>query len=251
MDARPISLKLRSRYRNWISFVRDDKAPIASLRTWMKYFLASRGNPLAAGTPWFCLAAIDWLGAALCPTDDVFEWGSGGSTVFLSSRARSLISVEHSVEWYDRVAEHIRALGVSNVDLRLLPSTSDDPFDRGGSPDVTSQGVKDWVEYSAQIDDPCDGTYDVILIDGRARPLCLLNAVSKLRTGGFILLDNSERYECAIKKTLGEFRAGHMTGPIPFERTGFFSRTTVLFRPDELRCPLPVYSSHYIWYESY
>jgi predicted O-methyltransferase YrrM len=38
-----------------------------------------------------------------------------------------------------------------------------------------------------------EDSLDFILIDGRARKSCALNAIDKLKIGGIIILDNSER----------------------------------------------------------
>ena len=52
-------------------------------------------SPLQDETPWITFRAIDWLDAFLKPDMDVFEYGAGGSTLYLAKRARRVVSVEH------------------------------------------------------------------------------------------------------------------------------------------------------------
>jgi len=51
--------------------------------------------------------------------------------------------------------------------------------------------------YARAIDAEPDGSLDLVLVDGRARVACLRQARSKVRSGGFIILDDSARPEYA------------------------------------------------------
>src|SRR4051812_34446634 len=57
--------------------------------------LASDASPLADGQPWMPYRAIDWLDRTVDRSTAVFEYGSGGGTLFLAQRAGELHSVEH------------------------------------------------------------------------------------------------------------------------------------------------------------
>jgi predicted O-methyltransferase YrrM len=49
----------------------------------------------------------------------VFEYGSGGSTLFFGERAKVLVSVEHDREWYKVLKQHLEKRGLRNVEYLL------------------------------------------------------------------------------------------------------------------------------------
>ena len=54
---------------------------------------------------------------------DIFEWGSGGSTLWLAEfNVGTVFSVEHDPKWYTQLLREIIRLDVKNVDLRLVPA---------------------------------------------------------------------------------------------------------------------------------
>jgi hypothetical protein len=60
-------------------------------------------SPLKAELPWFCYDAIEflqgWVGAEMV----VYEYGSGGSTLFFAHRAKRLVSIEDHPGWAELV----------------------------------------------------------------------------------------------------------------------------------------------------
>src|SRR5208283_402812 len=54
----------------------------------------SKKTPLELGVPWFSQSAIDFLESYVKPSMRVFEYGSGGSTIFFARRAKSVDSIE-------------------------------------------------------------------------------------------------------------------------------------------------------------
>ena len=67
-------------------------------------------NALDDGRPWVAFSAIRFLEQVIGPQSRVFEYGSGGSTLFFSRRARQAVSVEHQSDWYARVAAALQEL---------------------------------------------------------------------------------------------------------------------------------------------
>ena len=57
----------------------------------------------------------------------------------------------------------------------------------------------DFARYVAAVDD-ADGSFDLVVVDGRARNACFHRAVSRLAPGGVLVFDNvdRERYRDAI-----------------------------------------------------
>jgi hypothetical protein len=124
------------------------------------------GAPL----PWYTYPAIEFLRQLDFSTKSVFEYGSGYSTLFWGGRARDVVSVEHSVEWFDIVKQQLPP----NCRLMIEP----DPAAYVRAIELT------------------DKTYDVVVVDGlvpkRARAQCAVLALRHLAPGGMIVLDNSD-----------------------------------------------------------
>ena len=82
--------------------------------------------------------------------------------------------------------------------------------------------------YASSIDRYPDGSFDAILIDGRSRPSCFKHAKSKLKSGGFLILDNSETdYYHFIHGNLDgeDWKKEEYRGLFPYQR--HFSETCV------------------------
>jgi predicted O-methyltransferase YrrM len=47
--------------------------------------------------------------------------------------------------------------------------------------------------YVKTIDNYPDNYFDLVVVDGRARPACIKHAVPKIKRGGVLILDNSDR----------------------------------------------------------
>ena len=60
-------------------------------------------DPLTLELPWFSLASIEFLDRHLGPDMLVYEYGSGGSTVFFAARAGRVVSMENDTVWAERV----------------------------------------------------------------------------------------------------------------------------------------------------
>jgi hypothetical protein len=144
----------------------------------------------------------------------VFEFGMGGSTPWLAERALSLVSVDHSQTWYDRVKDDIVALGERAAEWELVL-------------------CEDLAHYPATIHRL--GWFDVVIVDGRERVLCVTSAVLHIIVEGWLVLDDSERsgYGVAVKMLRkagwreiikrGQ-KAGSKEGQIVTTQTSFFQR---------------------------
>lgn len=150
-----------------------------------------RRTPLADELPWMPFDAIRFLAECLAPGAVVFEYGAGGSTLFLARRCARVVSVEHDAPWAERVARALQARAIGNVDLRAIPPESrPDPEFASAVGQYAKTSFRRYVE---RIDEFPDGHFDAIVVDGRARNACLARARPKAKPGGWIVLDNSER----------------------------------------------------------
>ena len=139
-----------------------------------------------APMPWIAYPAYEFLRSRLAEKDmDVLEDGSGNSTLWWASRARSVLACEHDRTWYAALQKQLPG----NVELVHVPA--DD--------------VKRYVE--------CDGRlrkrFDMISIDGLNRAACARHAPNLLTSRGVVLWDDTERYaegvdylthECGFKR---------------------------------------------------
>ncbi len=142
--------------------------------------------------PWLPYLATKYIGGLNLRS--VFEWGSGGSTLFFASLGvDTLVSVEHDSEWYGKVAEEFRAIGIPFIHRLLIPyevgeigpDKANPMHYKSGS---TELGPVNFKRYASIIDHY--DKFDLILIDGMARASCLYHAISHVKPGGCIVLDN-------------------------------------------------------------
>ncbi len=117
---RPASEKRRMT-ADVLASLRKDPFAVQFLPLWFGSLLPNH-SPLHDRLPWMNFRAIRWLRSRLRPTMNVFEYGAGGSTLFIARRVRRVTSIEHEPSWYDLVARSLREDGLSNCDLRLIPA---------------------------------------------------------------------------------------------------------------------------------
>ncbi len=150
--------------------------------------------------PWFTYPAITFLSKTLTTQMKVFEYGTGGSTLFFAKRVNELHSVEHDQLWGKRIIERVIKSKLSNCEFNIvepITSMNNSDNDTSNPESFISENLdysdKSFERYTKEINKFEDNYFDMIIIDGRARPSCFKYARSKLKTNGFIVLDNSER----------------------------------------------------------
>jgi hypothetical protein len=122
---------------------------------------------------------------------NVLEWGAGGSTKhfteFLTSKKITYdwTALEYNKNWFERVA----AFNIPNVALALFDVGNDNLKQRNINMD-------DYVRYPMTL----GKKFDFILVDGRKRRRCLINASQLLNAGGVVALHDAQRkyYHCAF-----------------------------------------------------
>lgn len=165
--------------------------------------------------PWVTFGAIDWLKSYLRSDMSVFEWGSGGSTLYFSKQVKRVVSVEHDQAWHAKVLATLQRENAVNCEYSLiLPRTSRLahllPYRPYTYVSRTFEAHKDMFfrKYVREIDGYADRSFDLVMVDGRSRGACLVRAVKKVKQGGYLLLDNSERplYQPAMQLLSGLVR---------------------------------------------
>ena len=133
--------------------------------------------------PWWPYSAIRTIESLLRADFRVLEYGIGMSTLWLASRVHHVYGIEGSPEWYARLKERVKATGVKNVSLYLRDSTA---FPNRGHHSA------DFNADFASLPPSGVGAYDLVIVDGAARWLCVKNALPALKPGGYLYLDNSD-----------------------------------------------------------
>ena len=198
-------------------------------------------DALSEGRPWITFAAEEALQGLLANSARVFEWGAGGSTLFFGQRVNELGTVEHDREWLQRTAALLpsresfrwRAFWVEPV-RRTKPTEYPETDPEAYASTDARFAQMSFADYARVIERYPDNYFDIVLIDGRARPACFKHAVAKVKLGGHIVVDNSEREAYAwIKEAalrLG-FEIRDCWGPGPYNR--YFWCTSILRKAQE------------------
>lgn len=148
------------------------------------------GDTIKAVQPLLPIDAVEWLDRFLTKDMKVFEWGSGGSTIFFAKRVDTIISIEYDPVWYNKVSQFLKKNGLLNCHCFLKEPKA------FGSPNYISTsknyGGLNFENYCKVIEEYPDDYFDLILIDGAIRPACVSHAMKKVRPGGFIFYDDSD-----------------------------------------------------------
>lgn len=141
----------------------------------------------------------------------VLEWGSGGSTrelLELCPFIERYVSIEHNAEWLAQVRDAVQD---PRLELHLAAPAIREPV--VDPRDSESRGrrrawklqaetdpliMADYVGFPATLGIP----FDFVLVDGRARCLCVRKGFELLRPGGVLVLHDAQReeYHQALKQ---------------------------------------------------
>jgi len=162
--------------------------------------------------PWLPRRAVWYLFHIIDSTRNctVFEWGAGSSSLFFTDHAIHVYSVEHDSEWIREVYKRMK--NREKWDCEYYKYNGDwKPF----SDDILRTGI----------------FYDIILIDGAviddksSREMCATNALLRIKSGGCIVLDNSDTSPDAaklLKDTCSSYVLIYDDGYLGKWETGFY-----------------------------
>ncbi len=191
------------------------------------YKLFKWRNPVS---PWTSQASIRTFEKILDKNMIGFEYGSGFSTIFFSNYLKQLVSVEHNEAWYEIVKKKFKDSGITNVEYHFIPSqkeTANHDYTFYKDYHLTEKDFtirKEYHNYFSFVLTFPNEHFDFIIVDGRARVECCLNAIPKLKPGGIFVLDNSDRARYKpVFRVLENWKSITTT-------TGLFD-TTIWFKP--------------------
>lgn len=184
--------------------------------------------------PWLTFDAVPVIEEFVRPGMNIFEYGSGSSTLWWSKLGASVISIEHDEHWFNVLSSYITPS--DNIQLQLIRAdtvpcntnaTPDDPYgyrtQHYGFENATFKA------YVSSIDYYPDSYFSVILVDGQARPSCIRHALPKLRSDGLLIIDNAnvDTYLAKTMPLLQALRRVSFKGLAPID--GALSQTDLYF----------------------
>jgi hypothetical protein len=173
------------------------------VRSWLRS-LRFRESTVTLRVPLLPYCVMEFLEARLQRNAVVFEYGGGGSTLWFVQRVSRVITVEHDHSWYQRLMCELRNYHVTNCTLLYEPIDEENPVRSIGSVPGINYGsaeITGSLESYVRVIDrfPAD-SFDLVVVDGRSRPACLIHAIQRVKPGGLLLLDDADRtrYETGI-----------------------------------------------------
>ena len=136
--------------------------------------------------PWISQGAIRFCEQCLNKEQSGLEWGSGRSTAWFGSRLKSLLSIEYDLTWHSAVVKILENKNITNVECRYIPL--EHSREAPTFPDYEKIPA-----YVNMVDEFTDNFLDFVVVDGHYRQACILAALPKIKQGGLLLVDNTNR----------------------------------------------------------
>jgi hypothetical protein len=189
------------------------------------------GNPL----PWVTYPALSMLEQLSTPEQRVFEFGAGNSSLWWATRSSLVVSVDHNEAWISRLAkacpENLKlihkprgAQPLLTVDASIMAAAqsmaAEQVVSKSDAHNV-EHGllINEFIGYATTLIEYPRGYFDVIVVDGMARSFCAYLAAMWVKPHGFIVFDNSDRWQYGIGyEVLRDFGFGRVdffgAGPV-------------------------------------
>jgi len=134
--------------------------------------------------PWISPKAVTFCARHLNKEQIGLEWGSGRSTAWFGARLKSLLSIEFDEAWHSRVVTVLQNQGLKNVECRyiFLEHSIDEP---------TKSEYENPPAYVRIAEEFEDKSLDFVVVDGHYRQACILAVLKKIKSGGLLLVDNT------------------------------------------------------------
>lgn len=218
------------RFREWIRYglkAWEAWSIVANTLGWKRSFaegrsLDGKGQPI----PWYTYPSVEFIRTLDLSNCNVFEYGSGNSSLFWAKHARKVTCVEHNPVW----AEEVREWNISNLNV------------------ITSENKDDYVKMPLAAEE----RFNLVVIDGRFRAECAAITASLLDDEGMIIFDNADWYPdaCELIRAQGwlqiDFSGLGPIAPFPWT-TSIFIRAKLPFERNSnyslLGASIPVWSA--------
>ena len=183
--------------------------------------------------PWITRESFHFINSVLSDNLSIFEFGSGGSSIFFLKRAKHFVSVEHNSDWYQKVSHLINSKNYSRkkIDYFLRESSGQIEENYISISDKELELISNFYDdYISVIDSYSDNYFDLIIIDGKSRIKALDKSIPKLKCGGYLIFDNADRihYQKRLKE-INDWMVLESYGPTIFDMS--FNQTNVYQKP--------------------
>jgi hypothetical protein len=230
----PIIIKDLLRFRHQVREFKNYKGILYNLSLYRFFFrwrnLKTENDSFKYKIPWITFPAITHIQRFITRDMNVFEYGSGGSTIYFAGQVKEVISIEHDKEWFAKLSNFLVQMNINNVRLKISePLKLENSKKIYYSENEKYEGLS-FENYVLEINNYPDNYFDVILIDGRARNACFLHSLNKLKNGGRLVWDNTERerYREYFENSSHSLKKIEVPGPTPFSR--YFTLTTIFIK---------------------
>ncbi len=197
-------VRLQRQFKRFANYKDSYLVKTGYLKSFEKGYPVDLGmNPL----PWMNYPFLGFIKTRLNKNQNLFEFGSGYSTVFFAKKLKSVTSVEYDKEWFEKAKEMTKSF--SNTEIIFQELNDNYPKAIGKT----------------------ERKFELIIIDGRKRVQCALNSFEHLTSDGILILDDSSREEYL---EIWDFYLGKGFREITFQGlkpNGFsIDHTTVFYR---------------------
>ena len=138
-------------------------------------------SPISASLPWMPYSTILKLNYIIKKDFNILETGSGGSSLFYLRRCNKLTSLEHDINWLKELEKNISLTSFKKRWTVVLKQLNEKSINESA--------------YLQFLREQEDESFDLISVDGRLRSESLKICSNKVKRGGYLLLDNSDRNE--------------------------------------------------------
>ncbi len=205
-------------------------------------FRTSSGTTIENRIPWITFEAIIFLRKWLRSDMIIYEYGSGGSTLFFSDHVKEVFSVEHDPEWFSKLKDVIDADQNLKIHYQLYLAQpllqhkiNLNPADPKNY--LSCMGKYKYLSfehYVKSIDQFKNDFFDLVVVDGRARPSCILHAMRKIKQKGALMVDNTDRsyYLDPFPELFDKTKWDHLVfkGHTPYGLTSVLYKTTFFIK---------------------
>ena len=156
----------------------------ALIPLYIKHNILQKKLPIDIELPWWSYKAIRYVDS-IVRDKTVFEYGTGGSTILFSRKAKKIVAVEDDKDWFHIVEDRLNKLNITNVEIFLSPFDFRKP----------ENFLESAYLHSVDVDN-----FDIIIIDGQdwsfqERIKCFRYVEPKMKEGQCIVVDDFWRYE--------------------------------------------------------
>ena len=132
--------------------------------------------------PRMSAAEITQLELQLAGRDSLLQFGCGNATLVAARQVRKIVAVDGDAAWLDEVGQNLARAAID-----FTPFHADiGPTREGGYP-ADAGRARDWPRYHIDVWRKLAGSPDAVLLDGRFRVACLLQAIVHCKPDAMLL----------------------------------------------------------------